>query len=91
MSALQGQEHTQSSTPERHGQVQGSDPAAPQHAASGTAVHATGPVEIERDADAEGELTSAARSDPFAAYDVDVALEGQAIREFMVLLADSAS
>ena len=43
-------------------------------------------AEAERDADAEEELTSAARSDPFAAYDVEVALEGKAIREYMALL-----
>ena len=43
-------------------------------------------AEAERDADAEEELTSAARSDPFAAYDVEVALEGEAIREYMALL-----
>ena len=42
--------------------------------------------EAERDADAEEELTSAARSDPFAAYDVEVALEGKAIMDFMALL-----
>lgn len=41
----------------------------------------------ERDAEAEEELTSAARSDPLAAYDVEVDLEGQAIREFLGLLA----
>ncbi len=43
-------------------------------------------MEAERDADAEEELTSAARSDPFAAYDVEVAREGEAIREYMALL-----
>jgi len=45
----------------------------------------------QRDADAEEELTSAARSDPFAAYDVEVTLEGEAIREYMALLAEDAS
>ena len=44
----------------------------------------------ERDAEAEQELTAAARSDPFAAYDVEVALEGQAIREYLALLGDDA-
>ena len=43
-------------------------------------------TEPERDADAEEELTSAARSDPFAAYDVEVALEGKAITNYMALL-----
>ena len=43
----------------------------------------------ERDAEAEQELTEAARSDPFAAYDVDVTLEGQAIREYLAMLGDS--
>ena len=94
MSALQGRAHAQSSAQIRHGQAQGSNSAAPQHAeqaAAAAAAQAPGmAAEIERDADAEGELTSAARSDPFAAYDVDVALEGQAIREFTALLADDA-
>ena len=43
----------------------------------------------ERDAEAEQELTEAARSDPFAAYDVEVTLEGQAIREYLAMLGDS--
>ena len=42
----------------------------------------------ERDAEAEQELTDAARSDPFAAYDVEVTLEGQAIREYLGMLGD---
>ena len=37
----------------------------------------------------EEELTSAANSDPMAAYDVDVTEEGQAILEYMFLLNDS--
>ena len=45
----------------------------------------------QRDVDAEEELTSAARNDPFAAYDVEVTLEGEAIREYMALLAEDAS
>ena len=45
----------------------------------------------ERDAEAEQELTEAARSDPFAAYDVEVALEGQAIREYLAMLRDSGA
>ena len=44
----------------------------------------------ERDAEAEQELTEAARSDPFAAYDVEVTLEGQAIREYLAMLGDDA-
>ena len=43
----------------------------------------------ERDAEAEQELTEAARGDPFAAYDVEVTLEGQAIREYLAMLGDS--
>lgn len=50
------------------------------------AAGAEGQLRSERDADAEEELTSAARSDPFAAYDMEVALEGEAIREYMALL-----
>lgn len=93
MSALQVGAHAQSSASNRHEQAQGSNSAAMQHAdqAAAAAEQALGEAaKIERDAGAEGELTSAARSDPFAAYDVEVALEGQAIREFMALLADDA-
>ena len=43
----------------------------------------------ERDAEAEQELTAAARSDPFAAYDVEVTLEGQAIREYLAMLDET--
>lgn len=91
MSALQGRAHAQSSAQNRHGQAQGSNSATPQHAEQAAAAAAQAPgtaAEIARDADAEEELTSAARSDPLAAYDVEVALEGQAIREFTALLAD---
>ena len=86
MPALQGEAHAQNSAPHRHGRTYGSNSAALQHAEQAPGMDA----KVERDADAEGELTSAARSDPFAAYDVEVALEGQAIREFMALLADDA-
>lgn len=45
--------------------------------------------ELGRDQEMEEELTSAANSDPMAAYDVDVTEEGQAIHEYMFLLNDS--
>ena len=54
--------------------------------AAAAAVAADTHTEAERDADAEEELTSAARTDPFAAYDVEIAREGEAIREYMALL-----
>ena len=41
-----------------------------------------------RDEAAEAELAAAARTDPLAAYDVDVREEGAAIREYLARLAD---
>jgi len=40
----------------------------------------------DRDEEMEQELTSATRSDPMAAYDVDVSEEGAAIQEYLSLL-----
>ena len=39
-----------------------------------------------RDAEIEEEITGAVRRDPLAAYDVDVALEGAAIEQYLALL-----
>jgi hypothetical protein len=39
----------------------------------------------------EEELTSAARTDPMEAYDVDVRQEGEAIHEYLQLLESAAS
>lgn len=44
----------------------------------------------DRDEEMEQELTSATRSDPMAAYDVDVSEEGAAIQEYLSLLAQKA-
>lgn len=39
----------------------------------------------------EDELTSAARTDPMEAYDVDVSQEGEAIQEYLQLLESAAA
>ena len=41
-----------------------------------------------RDDAAEAELAAAARTDPLAAYDVDVREEGAAIQEYLARLSD---
>ena len=46
--------------------------------------------EVSRDIDMEEKLANAADSDPLAAYDVDVRIEGEAINEYLARIAGTS-